>query len=86
MAKLVDKKNQERVTLDTLLSSMVEKGVIYAGTLKKGWKSIQPLLTRKRLEYFLRTHSVRLHGKCLEYISKFSKTLAKSVNPELIAA
>lgn len=84
MQKLVDRKKQERATLDTILESMVESGKIYAGALKKGWKSLQPYINRKRLEYFLRTRGVKLAEKAAIYIAKVNKTLAKGVAPELI--
>jgi hypothetical protein len=84
MQKFIDRKKQERVTLDTILASIVDSGKIYAGALKKHWKSLKPYINRKRLEYFLRNHGVKLAAKAVTYITKVDKKLAKGIALELI--
>jgi hypothetical protein len=85
MAK-VNRKKQERVTLDTLLKSIVQKGRIYVGALKRAWKSIQPYLNKARLEYFLRQNNVLIAPKAVDFIGRFDKNIPKSINPKLVAA
>ena len=85
MAK-VDRKKQERMTLDTLLKSIVQEGHIYAGALKKVWKSIQPYLNKGRLEHFLRQNSVLIAPKAVDFIGKFNKNIPKAISSELVAA
>ena len=85
MAKAVDRKKQERVTFDTLLESIVQEGKIYAGALKKTWKSIQPYFNQKRMEYFLRKNGILIAPKAVQHIGKFDKNFPKAISPELIA-
>ena len=79
-----DRKKQDRLTLDSILSCMVESGKIYAGAFKKHWRSLQPYINLKRLEHFLRARCVKLTKKAYSYIAKVDKTLARELSPDLI--
>lgn len=87
MAKKIDHKKQARATLDVLLGSMAQNGVIYLGNLKKKWKSLKMLINPKRLVHFLETTGTKLARSATEYLYTVRKDLSTAFKhrPELIA-
>ena len=87
MAKKVDKKNQERVTLDMILESMNQNGIISAGNLKKKWQSLKGLIKPKRLVFFLQEKGIKLSLAAVDFLHTVKKSLSVALKnrPELIA-
>ena len=87
MAKRVDKKNQDRVTLDTILASIQQDGVIYAGSLKKKWTSLKGLINPKRLVYFLEKTGTKMSRTSAEFLYTVRKSLSLKIQqrPDLLA-
>lgn len=87
MAKKVDKKKQDRVTLDNILASIQQDGVIYAGSLKKKWTSLKGLINPKRLVHFLETTGTKLARSATAYLYTVRKDLSTAFRhrSELIA-
>ncbi len=87
MAKRVDKKNQERVTLDTLLTSIKQDGIIYAGDLKKKWSSLKGLINPKRLVYFLEKTGTKMSRTSADFLYTVRKSLSHKIQqrPDLLA-
>lgn len=88
MAKLVDKKKQQRITLDTILGSISQNGIIYTGDLKKKWKSLKGVINPNRLIHFLMTTGTKLAQKSVSFLYTVRKDLPKKLedHPDLIAA
>lgn len=86
MARLIDKKAQQRVTLDTMLGSLVQKGVIHTADLKKKWKSLKGIINPKRLIFFLKTTGTRLSQKSVTFLYTVRKDLHTKLEqyPDLI--
>ncbi len=87
MAKKVDKKKQDRVTLDTLLASITQDGVIYAGSLKRKWISLKGLINPKRLVHFLEKTGTKIARSATAYLYTVRKDLSTTFkhHPDLIA-
>jgi hypothetical protein len=86
MAKLVDKKAQQRVTLDTMLESLAQNGVIYTANLKKKWKSLKGIINPNRLIHFLKTTGTKLSQKSVTFLYTVRKDLSAKLvqHPDLI--
>jgi hypothetical protein len=84
--KLVDLKNQRRVTLDTLLQSITQKGIIHMGVMKQKWKSFKGIINPKRLVYFLEKTGTKLSKACTSFLYSVRKDLKLKIEqrPDLV--
>jgi hypothetical protein len=78
--KFVDKKNQQRVTLDTILKSVTQNGIIHVGNIKKKWKSLRGIINPKRLIHYLEETKTKISNKSFWFLYSARKDFARELD------